>query len=427
MTDPAYGVTWKAMSVEPAPFRWGSVVVVVFVPTIAFSMGVYALIPVIPALAARLGTDLGGAALIASLLVVGQLLGDIPSGAVVARIGERRAMLGAAGLALVGAAALLFAPHPAVLGIGVLLIGFAGAAFGLARHAFMTSFVPARMRARALSTLGGSNRLGAVLGPLAGAALLSVTGQPASVVILLALCCFVAAVLLVVLPDPAAAVRRGPRTRGEAEIDTEATNLWGTLVASRKVLLSVGVGAALLSGLRQARIVVLPVWAVSIGLDEATASLVIGVASAVDFSLFFFGGWIMDRFGRLWAILPCAFGLSIGLLTLSLTHDLDSRVEWFIGVAMFLSVANGLGSGILMTLAADLADRRNPAPFLGAWRFTTDLGGAGAPVLLTAITATVSLPVGVAVLGVLGVASAVILRVAVPRYVSTRPGGGAAR
>jgi len=87
----------------------------------------------------------------------------------------------------------------------VLLIGVAGAAFGLARHAFMTTFVPVAMRARALSTLGGSNRLGAVLGPLAGAALLSVTGQPASVVILLALCCFVAALLLVVLPDPGAA------------------------------------------------------------------------------------------------------------------------------------------------------------------------------------------------------------------------------
>lgn len=414
------------MSVDETPFRWRSIVVVVFVPTIAFSMGVFALIPVIPALADRLGADLGGAALIASLLVVGQLLGDIPSGAVVARIGERRAMLVAAGLALVGAAALLVAPHPAVLGVGVLLIGVAAAAFGLARHAFMTTFVPLHVRARALSTLGGSNRLGAVLGPLAGAALLTATGQPASVVALLALCCFVAAILLLVLRDPAAAVRRGPRTPGEEEIGVEATSLWRTLVSSRKVLLSVGVGAALLSGLRQVRIVVLPLWAVSIGLDEATTSLVIGVAAAVDFSLFFLGGWIMDRFGRLWTILPCALGLAIGLLALSVTHDLDARVAWFIGIAMFHSVANGLGSGILMTLAADLADRRNPAPFLGAWRFTVDLGGAAGPVLLTAITAALSLPIGVAVLGVLGLASALILRITVPRHVSARPGQGPA-
>lgn len=410
------------MSSAGPPFRWRSIVVVVFVPTIVFSMGEYALIPVIPALAAGLGSDLGGAALIASMLVVGQLLGDIPSGAIVARIGERRAMLAAAALALVGAAALLFAPHPAVLGVGVLLIGVAAAAFGLARHAFMTTVVPLRMRARALSTLGGSNRLGAVIGPFAGAALLTLTGEPASVVALLALCCFVAAALLLVLKDPGAALARGPRTAGEAEVGTEATNLWRTLAAQRSVLLRVGGGAAILSGLRQVRQVVLPVWAVSIGLDEATTSVVIGVAGVVDFSLFFLGGWIMDRFGRLWAILPCSIGLSTGLIVLAFTHDLDARVGWFIGIALVLSLANGLGSGILMTLAADLADRRNPAPFLGAWRFTVDLGGAAAPVLITAITAVLSLAAGVATLGVLGLVGALILRIYVPRYVSSRPG-----
>jgi MFS family permease len=412
------------MSTGETPFRWRSIVVVVFVPTIVFAMGLYALLPVVPALAARLGADLGGAALIASMFVVGQLLGDIPSGAIVARIGERRAMLGATGLALVGAATLLVAPHPAVLGLGALLIGIAAAAFGLARHAFMTTYVPRAVRARALSTLGGSHRLGAVLGPFAGAALLGVTGQPASVVALLAACSFAAAALLLVLRDPAATLSRGPRTRGEAEVGAEASGLWRTLVARRGVLATLGTGAAILAGLRQARQVVLPVWAVSIGLDATTTSVIIGVAGAVDFSLFFLGGWIMDRFGRLWTILPCAIGLSVGFLALALTHDLDTRVGWFVGVALVLSVANGLGSGILMTLAADLADRRNPAPFLGAWRFTTDLGGAAAPVLVTMLTTVFSLSIGVAALGAIGLLSAVLMRVYVPRYVSSRPGQG---
>lgn len=404
------------------PFRWRSVVVVVFLPTIVFAMGQFALVPVIPALARGLGTDLGGAALIASMLVVGQLLGDIPSGAIVARIGEKRAMIAAAGLALVGAVLLLVAPHPALLGLGVLLVGIAGAAFSLARHAFMTTVVPPRIRARALSTLGGSHRLGAVLGPIAGAGLLALTGEPASVVALLASCCFVAAALLLVLRDPAAAFVRGPRTRGEEEIDTEATSLWRTLVSSRRVLLTVGTGAALLSGLRQARQVVLPVWAVSIGLDASTTSLIIGLAGAVDFSLFFVGGWIMDRFGRMWAIMPCALGLSVGMIALAFTHDLDARVGWFLGIALFLSLANGVGAGIMMTLAADLADRRNPAPFLGAWRFTVDLGGAGAPVLVTVVTALLTLPLGVAALGVIGLVGAGMLAYHVPRNVAARPG-----
>ncbi|HWH97299.1 MAG TPA: MFS transporter [Pseudolysinimonas sp.] len=406
------------------PFRWRSVAVAVLLPTIVFSMGQFAIIPVIPALAQNLGTDLGGAALIASMLVVGQLIGDIPSGAVVARIGERRAMIAATGLALVGVVTMLLAAHPAVLGLGVLLLGIAGAAFGLARHAFMTSFVALRYRARALATLGGSIRLGAVAGPLVGAALLAVTGEPASVVILLAVCCFGAATLLLVLRDPAAAVTRGPRTPGEDEVREEAVGLWATLAAQRNVLLTLGVGSAILSGLRQVRQVVLPVWAISIGLDEATTSLIIGVAAAIDFSLFFLGGWIMDRFGRLWTILPCALGLSLGFIALGFTHDLETTVGWYIGIALFLALSNGLGAGILMTLGADLADRRNPAPFLGAWRFTTDLGGAGAPVLVTALTAAFSLSIGVLALGIVGLFGALIMRVYIPRYVSARPSDG---
>lgn len=414
------------MSAEQSPFRWRTVAAAVFAPTIVFAMGQYALVPIIPALASGLGADLGVAALIASMLVVGQLLGDIPSGAIIARIGERRSMLAAAGLALVGALLTLVAPHPAVLGAGVLLIGIAGAAFGLARHAFMTTYVPVHVRARALSTLGGANRLGALVGPFAGAALLTATGEPASVVALLATCCFVAAGLLLVLRDPAAALSRGPRTRGEAEIGTETASLFRTLAEKRRVLLTVGAGSAILSGLRQVRQVVLPVWAVSIGIDAPTTSVIIGVAGIVDFSLFFLGGWIMDRFGRMWAILPCILGLSFGLLALSLTHEFDARFGWFVGLAAMLAVANGVGSGILMTLAADLADRRNPAPFLGAYRFTVDLGGAGIPMLVTALTAAVALPFGIAAAGVLGLGGAVLLGVTVPRHVSSRPGEGAA-
>lgn len=406
------------------PFRWRSVVAAVFVPTVVFAMGQFALIPVIPALAARLGTDLGGAALIASMLVVGQLLGDIPSGVVVARIGERRAMLGAAGLALVGAVAILVAPHPVVLALGVLLVGVAGASYGLARHAFMTTYVPLAARARALSALGGAARLGAVAGPFAGAGLLAATGQPATVVALLAVCLFIAGGLLLVLPDPEAALSRGATTPGEEVVGEEATSLWRTLAASRGVLGTVGIGSATLAGLRQVRQVVLPVWAVSIGLDETSTSLIVGIAGFVDFSLFFLGGWIMDRAGRLWVILPCVFGLAVGFVALAFTHDLAERVGWFVGLALVLAVANGIGSGVLMTLGADLADRRNPAPFLGAWRFTNDAGGAALPVLVTALTAVASLSVAIGTVGAIGLLGGAMLRIFVPRYVANRPGQG---
>jgi MFS family permease len=116
-------------------------------------------------------------------------------------------------------------------------------------------------------------------------------------------------------------------------------------------------------------------------------------------------------------------GLGLGHLALSLTHDLPANVEWFIIVAMVMSAANGIGSGILMTLGADLADKRNPAPFLGAWRFTGDFGSAVAPVAVAGITGVLSIAVASGVMGVLGLLGAGILWRYLPRYVPRKPRG----
>lgn len=402
------------MSREPAPFSWRGIALVTFVPTTLFALGQFAVLPVLPALARAAGADLGTAALAASLLVVGVLLGDLPSGAIVARVGERVAMIGATVLAVVGGLVAVAIPHPAALGGGMLLLGIGAAAFGLARHALLTTVVPPRMRARALSTLGGSHRLGALLGPFAGAGVLAATGWTPSVLVLLIACSAATAILLLLLPDPERRARRAavPATDG----------LFRTVRRSGRVLATVGVGAALLAGLRQARHVALPVWAASIGLDETTTSVIVGAAGAIDFSLFYVGGWLMDRWGRMWAILPCALGLAVGFLVLAPTHDLDARVGWFVGVALGLALVNGVGSGVLLTLSADLADPRNPAPFLGAWRFTTDAGAATLPLVFTAVTAVASLAAGVATLGVLGLVCGGMLGWFVPRVVASRPG-----
>jgi MFS family permease len=287
--------------------------------------------------------------------------------------------------------------------------------FLLARHAFMTTFVPLRYRARALSTIGGSQRLGYLVGPFLTAGLLQLTHSPAAAFWIHAVGCLAAAVCLLVLRDPEAQLRAEGATSGEREVRREATGLFATLWRARFLLLTVGVAVSSISGLRSARQVILPLWAVSIGLDETTTSIVIGVANVVDFLLFYLGGSIMDRKGRLWVALPVAFGLGSGFILLAFTHELPGNTIWYIAAAMFLSVANGLGAGIMMTLGADLADPADPAPFLGAWRFTSDTGGAVAPLLVSVITAVASLPVAVGALGLLGLAGGAMIRVFLPR------------
>lgn len=403
---------------EPA-FRWRSIALPALLPTLVFAIGEGAILPVIPLVADDLGATLAIAGLVAAALTVGELLGTLPSGPLISRIGERWAMIGASGLSILGLLVCLIAASPWILGLGVLLIGLATAVFSLARHAFMTSFVPMRYRARALSTLGGTFRLGFFIGPFLTAGLIQVLGAASWAFWIHIVACVATVVILLTLRDPASSfgtVRRVPASGAPPR-----AGLFRTIRDRRDVLARMGLGAALVSALRASRQVILPLWAVSIGLDPAATALVIGVAAGLDFALFYTGGAIMDRFGRLWTAVPAMVGLGAGHLVLALTHDLSASATWFTAAAMLLAVANGIGSGILMTLSADLADPTDPAPFLGAWRFIGGLGTAGAPLLISAITGLASLAIAAGTMGALGWLGALVLARYVPRYAPRKP------
>lgn len=402
----------------------------IYGPTLLFALGEGAVIPLIPVIADRLGADVALAALIASALVVGQLCGNIPAGWAVARFGERLTM-GVAGIVILGGlVGVVLANSLAVFAAAVFLIGFCAASFALARHSFMTTRVPLHFRARALSLLGGTFRLGMFVGPFISAALLGIFGDESASIAFFAVC-QVATILLAFLgPDPerAIAAPTAGRTEGVDAEDTgepvtgsiptvERTGVFRTMWRFRGVLARLGLAAASLSAVRSARQVVLPLWGVSLGLDASTIAVVVGVSGAIDFALFYASGQVMDRFGRLWAALPAMILMGAGFFALSVTHELDSASLWFAMFAAVLGVGNGLSSGILLTLGADLAPTTDPAAFLGSWRTLTDGGGAVAPVLISVLTAAVSLPVAVAAMGVIAVLGAAGFVRWVPRYV----------
>ncbi|MBT1586011.1 MFS transporter [Curtobacterium flaccumfaciens] len=421
-------------------FDFRSVLLSGFLPAALFAIGEGAIIPIIPIAADSLGASLAFAGFVASLILVGELIGDVPSGIVVARIGERNAMIGAALVSVVGLVVATTAANAWVLALGVFLVGVSTAVFALARHAYMTTAIPLRIRARALSSLGGVFRFGYFVGPFIAAGVIHLTGTTSSAFWIHVVCCLAAATVLLVLRDPVTGTRglrlpprasrrsadhatdasdhatEPPVDTGAQFVQQEAQGLFRTIRANGAVLLRLGSGAGLIGAMRAGRQVILPLWAVSVGLDDSTAALVIGIAGAVDFALFYTSGQIMDRWGRLASALPCMLGLSISYFLLAWSGHLDARVGWFVAIAMGMSLANGVGSGILMTLGADLAPRDAPAPFLGAWRFTGDFGSAAAPLLISGVTAVASIAIASGVMGVLGLVGAGILLRYVPRY-----------
>ncbi|MGP6203699.1 MFS transporter [Microbacterium sp. F2] len=432
------------MSDPPAPIRARDVLwrfgPMVYLPTVLFALGEGAVIPLIPVIAAQLGADVAGAALVASALVVGQLAGNLPAGWAVARFGERITMAVAGTLALLGVAGMIVAPVLGVFAASVLLIGVCAAAFGLARHSFMTTRVPLSFRSRGMSLLGGTFRLGMFVGPFVAAALLAAFGDEHAAIWFFGVCLLATVLLVVFAADPeqlfsavetdAESDAAAEKTREELDEEDTGEAITGSIRVPgsresvfavawryRAVLSRLGVAAASLAAVRSARQVVLPLWGVSIGLDAQTIALVVGVSGAIDFALFYASGQVMDRFGRLWAALPAMLLMGLGFLALAFTHDLDSSAMWFAMFAAVLGVGNGLSSGILLTLGADVAPRTDPAPFLGSWRMFTDAGGAAAPLLVSGIAAVSTLSVATGAVGVLGLLGAAAFVRWVPRFV----------
>jgi MFS family permease len=374
-----------------------------YLPALLYETGLGAITPVVALVAAGLGAGLDQAALVVALIGIGQILGDVPAGALAARVGDRRAMIVAAALACVALAVCALAPNLAVLGAGVLVVGSASAVFHLARQAYLTEVVPVVNRARALSTLGGISRIGIFIGPFLGAVVLHV-GDLQSVFWLAVGTTVAAAVVVGLATD---IDDRHPAARTRPTVSTA-----GLVRRHRRLLATLGLAVVLVGAVRATRQVVLPLWSEHLGFAPATTSLVFGISGAVDMLLFYPAGRLMDRRGRLWVAVPSMLVLGGAIAVLPLTTTLTGVAV----VAMVMGFGNGIGSGILMTLGADVAPPGNRAQFLGVWRVFQDSGAAAGPLVVSAVAAAGSLAAGIVTMGAAGVVAAGALARWVPRW-----------
>ena len=389
---------------RPAEPTLRSLVPSAFLPCMVFEIANGAIAPVIALTALGLGASPALAGFMLTLLGIGLVLGDVPAASVAERIGDRRAMLFSALVAAVALFGCLVADSLIVLGASLLLVGLCTATFYLARQSYMTEVVPAHLRARAMSTLAGSHRVGLFVGPFIGAAAISISGTRAAYVVAMA-ATIAAATIVAVVPEIHGADDAPRGTRGEISART-------MLREHLRLLATLGVGILAVGMVRSARQTVLPLWAHHIGLNSAQTSLVFGIASAADMALFYPSGKVMDRLGRLAVALPAMLILGVGMMTLPLTTSAISLTA----VAIVMSLGNGIGAGIMMTLGADVAPVAGRTRFLSMWRVMGDSGNAAGPLVVSIGALVWSLAAGIVIIGSVGVAAAAALAAWAPKY-----------
>jgi len=369
----------------------------IYVPTLFNSTSLQAMLVLLPLYALDSGASAAMAATLVGIRGVGMLAFDIPVGILLSRFGDKPVLQ--TGLLCMAAGALLLAFSSATwaLGIAAFLSGSGFTAWMIGRQSYIADSSAVSERGRAIAVMAGIMRMGALTGPAAGALVAQVFGFRAAFLALAAVS--IGAALTVT----AAASNERPEGRSGL---LRLSSIGGMLSAQKRRLITGGLASVGLQLMRSARLLLIPLFGHLLGLDVAAIGLIVSLAAVVDAALFYPVGLVMDRFGRKWTGVPCLVAFAASFALLPLTQGYYS----LLAVSLLTGFANGLGTGLLLTIGADLAPPvEGRGEFLGIWRLIGDLGHAGGPFMIGVLIEVATVGLASFATAGIGVAAAAIM------------------
>ena len=340
------------------------------------------LIPVLPLYLADVGISVSTIGVVLGAAGFGSLVGGLPVGSLLVRLGERSVALGS--LAAIGiSAALLGIPETAiVLIILQMTFGAGTAGLRLASQTWVTQRLDDNMRGRAMAAMGGSVRTGFLLGPLLGGVLVDLVGFTTTFLVAGSLTTIGLFSILRHRSEEGSAPK-SPRKRPERGIIR-------TLKVHRRLLAKTAIVPILVLTVREGRQTVLPLIGEDLELSATAVGALVAVGAAADLLLFPVSGILMDRFGRLWGMVP-AFGLiALGLVALGFAWFARS-LTGVVLAGVLMGIGNGMSAGSILTLGSDLAPKDATAEFLAGLAAIQSIGRAIGPVIVGIVAGSISL------------------------------------
>lgn len=345
----------------------------------SFAMGL--LIPTLPLYLTETGMSLRLIGFVLSGAGLGAVLGSLPVGMFIRRYGPRAAMgVVIATMAVTAAALGLTEAMLALLALRM-VFGMSATGMRLAAQSYIRETVALERHGRSMAYIGGSNRIGLFLGAATGGVVADKFGFEsaflvAGIVSLVALLGFLG--------------RQSQTTLADEPRPIERPGLLPVLRQHKGLLATVTFAPLLVLLVREGRQVVLPLISDDLGMSISAVGYVTAISAGVDMVLFPIAGFLMDRFGRLWGMVP-AFGLmGIGMLLLAWAWQSDS-VAVLVAGGVVIGIGNGLSSGSMLTLGSDVAPLGAEPEFLAWFAMMQDSGRIVGPILVGWLAASASL------------------------------------
>ncbi len=392
-----------------------SLILPVYLPTLFIMVGYSMIIPVLPLFARTLGAGLALTGVVVSMRGAGALLFDLPAGALISRVGKLSALLAGVSASVIAAVATGLVKSLLPLALLTVIMGGAHVVWIMAVQTHIRQSVANNRRGRAMALIGGMVRIGGVLGPILGGYVGRSFGLNAAY-FGQALFCFVGFLFLLLGMRH---FRCDTTTQKGLSRDRAGVPFGRTLRRAGSRILVVGLVVISLQLLRSGRQTLLPLWGERIRLDVAAIGLIFGLSRAVELLLFYPAGMLMDRLGRKSTMVPCLLLLSIGLALVPITKSFAG----LLAVGMIAGVGNGLGSGIVLTLGADLSPRRRTGEFLGLWHLVSDVGTTSGPLLIGVVAQALGLAAAPVLVAVFGLAGAWLMAFRVAETLKERGSG----
>ena len=383
-----------------------------YLPALMVTLGHGLLVPILPLFAVDFEISYGLIGLVLAGEGIGTLIADVPTGMIQRRFGNKQVMMMGILVKALSVFLLFFAPTIWIVLLLRLVSGFGRSMYTISAHVYVTNQVGLGQRGKAISMYGGTHRLGGFIGPAIGGIIAGMLGLRA-VFIVVGLVTAVGLLLVI------AFTLNGKRQkRGADEPDSHDLHIRSVLVSNSRVLASAGTAQIFGQMIRAGRTIIIPLFAAeALGLAVDQIGLIVSLSVAVDFSLFVVAGWLMDRVGRKFAIVPC-FGIqALGMALVPFA----SSYSGLLFAAVLIGIGNGLGSGSMMTLGADLSPSRSRGEFLGVWRWIGDMGQTGGPLIVGVVADILVLSSAIWVIAGSGLAAASIFLFFVPETLKRKP------